>query len=526
MKSAELSLRTQRILLAIILLLGLLLRLKGISHPLLDHPGWRQGDEAAIARNFAFIDLNPLHPQADYNGPGTHYVELELQIVPWLTALLYKLVGVHEYIGRLLSVAASLGTIALLNVFGRYLFSSASAGLAAALLFAIAPGSIYYGRTFQPDTTMTLLLTAALYTGTRLFLEAKPSWRRLANATFCLLGAVLAKSVAILALVPLAALSISRYGWRGTFTRRQNWILLLGALVPFLAYDRYEASIASWKWASGITKLHVIPGLVAAATSPTAFLAKWSAFTATFTMLAHTMLGPVLFGLLILACIRPTPSRSPILLWWWLIADLLYAYAVVTVERVDYYLYPFIPLAALLAGGYLASNLNLARLREAAPRQQRWIAAGLLGALLVTIIEARQEIAAYYDYNPSILREAHLLNRILPAEGLVVLGHLDPSVLYYIHRRGWQEDPYLWTPFDEQSAIRKGALTFIAAEPARLKHNVELNAWLQRFPLLPTPAHTWLVYRTDPSLELPGAEQQWRSFRQQEASHKLEQHKD
>ena len=72
-----------------VLLLALALRFKGIHDPILDHPGWRQGDTAAIARNFATLDFNPLHPQTDYDGPPPNYVELELQIVPFAAAVLY-----------------------------------------------------------------------------------------------------------------------------------------------------------------------------------------------------------------------------------------------------------------------------------------------------------------------------------------------------------------------------------------------------------------------------------------------------
>ncbi|MBV8362967.1 MAG: hypothetical protein JO193_00215, partial [Candidatus Eremiobacteraeota bacterium] len=43
--------------LAAILLLALILRLHGIHNPVLDHPGWRQGDESAIARNFATLQF-------------------------------------------------------------------------------------------------------------------------------------------------------------------------------------------------------------------------------------------------------------------------------------------------------------------------------------------------------------------------------------------------------------------------------------------------------------------------------------
>jgi hypothetical protein len=141
------------IAMAAVVVAGLLLRLRGFHNPILDHPGWRQGDTAAIARNFATLRFNILYPQADYNGPPPNYVELELQIVPFIAAGLYKLFGVHEGFGRLISIAFGLGTIVVTGALGRWLFRSALAGIAAAAIYAALPGSIYYSRTFMPDTT-------------------------------------------------------------------------------------------------------------------------------------------------------------------------------------------------------------------------------------------------------------------------------------------------------------------------------------------------------------------------------------
>ena len=98
---------------------------------------------------------------------------------------------------------------------------------------------------------------------------------------------------------------------------------------------------------------------------------------------------------------------------------------------------------------------------------------------------------------------------------MIVIGHYDPSVLYYIDRKGWEEDPALWTPFDEESAIPKGARYFIAVEKNRLQHNVELDAWLERFPVS-NPDAKWPVYETDYAKVLPGAEERWQEFRRRE----------
>ncbi|MHB8462131.1 MAG: hypothetical protein ACYDA1_05760 [Vulcanimicrobiaceae bacterium] len=107
------------------------------------------------------------------------------------------------------------------------------------------------------------------------------------------------------------------------------------------------------------------------------------------------------------------------------------------------------------------------------------------------------------------------MNATLPKHALVVMGHYGPDVLYYIGRYGWEEDPYIWTTFDEESAIRKGARYFISVEDGRFRHNLELCAWMQRFPLLDDRAR-WPVYVTDPLREKPHADAFWRAFRSAE----------
>jgi hypothetical protein len=492
----------------------LLLRLRGIHDPILDHPGWRQGDTAAIARNFAMLDLNPFHPQTDYDGPPPNYVELELQIVPFLAALLYKIFGVHEIFGRLISIAFSLATVVTAGAFARWLFASPVAGATAALAFAIYPGAAYYGRTFMPDTTMTFFLTAAIFAAARwIYADDAPRFdRRFGAAAALTAAALLAKPVAAVGLVPIGAMLVARRGLGAALRAPQIYAFFTVALAPYLLYDAYVRAIAEWHWASGITRLHVIPAFARAFASFPAFIAKLGAFSHALGMLRRTMLGPVGAGLFVAAIVAATalrvPSRSRVVLWAWLVAGLAYAYVVVTVERVDYYLYPLLPLAAIWTGG-AAEALR----RGVPPGGARRIAAAA-GALiaLLAIVTGEKAIAGYYRYSKVVYRRAKALDATLPPKALVVMGHYDPSVLYYIDRKGWEEDPYVWTPFDEQSAIRKGARAFIAIEPHRLARNVELSHWLLRFPLQHADA-AWPVYETDPAHLVPGAEEKWRAFR-------------
>jgi hypothetical protein len=319
--------------------------------------------------------------------------------------------------------------------------------------------------------------------------------------------------VAVVAIVPVAACAIARYGWRTTLTRPQTYVLLAIAFVPLAAYGSFVNAHAEWHWASGITQKHVLPALRQAFTSFPAFRNKLNASSVALQMLVRTMLGPFGFAFLVAGFAVPFRRRESAILYAWLAAALVYIYVVVTVERVDYYMYMVLPLAAIVGG-----NLIL-RFWLAARTSKGWqIAVAAAALLYVAMISVdRRLIAPYYAYSKSNYRMARALNATLEPHALIVMGHYDPSILYYINRKGWEEDPYLWTPFDEQSAIRKGARYFVAVEPARLKRNVELYAWLARFPV--HEAKRWPVYETDYAKTLPGAETRWQAFRRAERAH-------
>ncbi|HEY4438892.1 MAG TPA: glycosyltransferase family 39 protein [Candidatus Elarobacter sp.] len=497
-----------------ITLIGLILRLKGLHDPIFDHPGWRQGDTAAIARNFAQLQYNPLYPQTDYNGPPPNYVELELQIVPFLAATLYKIFGIHEVFGRLISIAFGVATIPVIALFGRWLFRSAVAGIAAAAAYAVLPGAWYYSHTFMPDTAMVFFTTCALYACARWIVEADAdAWRAWWPAALLLAVAFLAKPVAVTAAIPVATAALARFGLRGTLTRVQIWALFAVAFVPLIAYDAFVSAHAEWHWASGITKLHVLPSLRGALTSPAAFLAKAVAFGHALKMLATTMLGPVGIVLALLGFCVPLRSRSDALVWGWLGGGFLYAYVVVTVERVDYYLYLLLPLGALAIGRLCAWAYE--RWGDE-PQRRATLAAIGVAVWLIGAYAGYRAIAPYWQWSRANYARAKALDQTLAPGALVVMGHYDPSILYTMNRKGWEEDPHLWTPFDEQSAIRKGARYFISVEHARLKQtNLELYCWLARFPVLDVTAK-WPVYETDPAKVLPGAEARWRAFRDRE----------
>src|SRR6266516_6585877 len=75
-------------------------RLILIDQPYVDHWSWRQSDVAAIARNFEQNGFHFACPQIDWAGNASGYVGTEFPILPFVAAICYKFVVVHEWIGR------------------------------------------------------------------------------------------------------------------------------------------------------------------------------------------------------------------------------------------------------------------------------------------------------------------------------------------------------------------------------------------------------------------------------------------
>ena len=477
--------------LAAIVVLGLALRLYHIRDPMLDHPGWRQGDQAAIARNFAQLRDDIGYPQVDYDGPPPNYIELELQIVPFAAAQLYHVFGVHPTIGRFLVMLFSLGTIVLIFFLGAEL-RSARAGLLAALLLAIAPGAVYYGRTFTPDSVMVFFMTGTLLFWWR-WCERRAPGDFVAALCF---GAVawLAKPPALLILAPLVAVLFARRGWRA-LADWSLYVFVAASALPSVLYFRHVSAIAEWHWFSGITQKHVLPALRAELASPGAFIAGLRSTFELAHMLSTTILGPVVFALMLLgalalAIVPASLDRARAWLFVsWAAVLALYAFVVVNVERVDYYLLPWLPLAVLVAA--LGLDVLLDRAALGSPSRWGWAAIG--AAIAVVTYSGMLEIHPYYTWSRHVYASATALDKTLAPGSIIVMGHYGPDVLYLINRKGWEEDPLVWTPFDMESAVRKGARYYVAVEPGRLKANAALYSYLQRFEQVPTTSG-WPVY--------------------------------
>jgi 4-amino-4-deoxy-L-arabinose transferase-like glycosyltransferase len=225
-------------LIFIIFASAFLLRLGDSLRPI-DSASWREADMASIARNFATEGMDPRFPRIDWRGDGPGYVEMEFPFTSWITALTYKVLGVHDVFGRIWSLIFSVGALFLFFQLAReYLGDIGSA--AATAFFAFNPLIVEASTAFKPESAMMLAYIGAVH----FFLK----WFR-TEANRDLILAALLTSLTLLAKATAAHIGIM-FGFlliqkHGVTILRQSKVWLFGAVsvLPAIAWYLHAKKI-------------------------------------------------------------------------------------------------------------------------------------------------------------------------------------------------------------------------------------------------------------------------------------------
>src|SRR5713226_3223945 len=228
----------------ILAVLGVAIRVVRITDPFIDFWSWRQSDVAMIAENFSRNGFHVFFPQINWAGPTPGYVGTEFQLVPLLAALLYRLFGVHEWIGRAVSVAFFAASLPVFFLVVRRLYT-ARAALAAVSVYIAVPLSIFSSRSFMPDMASLSMALVALYLFTR-WLEHDRHPLVFTGVAVTLALALLVKPFIATVGFALLYLAIGKYG-RGWLRATWLWTLATLAVLPSLVWyaHAYYVSISN-----------------------------------------------------------------------------------------------------------------------------------------------------------------------------------------------------------------------------------------------------------------------------------------
>ncbi len=432
-------------------------RLVLINQPYVDHWSWRQSDVAAIARNFYEGGFRFAYPQIDWAGDATGYVGTEFPILPFLTAICYKVAGIHEWIGRSQAVIFFAASLPLFFLLVREVFDNTAAAWATCF-FSFAPLNVFAGRSFMPDVPSLSLAIIGLYFFLRWIRDRE--WAPLLVAAIVISLCILIKATSIIVAVPLLYLAVAGIGDPGRREiklvtirdRRSRLQLLLFAALAVLP------SVA-WYWHAYQIAQRFYPYHLFGAGGIRIENFSWYWAIARETMISS--LTPVLaiialVGLFVAPRLRRTAGRPrskySALFHWWLVAMVLFVIIAGYGNRHRWYQLPFVPITAALAGAACAFLGSKISSRVVAITLSILVASsfGILSFLCVRPL---------YESSAAQLRDAGLeLDKITAPDALIVAADTgDPTIFYYARRKGWhfleKDGIYAGNPSDNQEAI-------------------------------------------------------------------------
>lgn len=409
---------------AIIIIVGLAIRLYRINIPILEFYPSRQIQTADIARNFFKTDLNIFHPAVSYFGKDSTPFLIEFPGYNYSVALVYLVFGVHEVIGRLVSVLAWLISIIFIYKIASYLGSKTSANIAC-LFYTFSPLSVLISRSFQPDQLMITFSIAGIY----YFLK----WNKKDNFISLLLSAIFI-SVSVLLKLPsviFTFLPIVLFVLINNKNRVKPLLIYFTCvLLPTLLWYGYAYF---QKQSSAIT-------------SGGFSLSTWFGFDVflnpnyyknIFSFEYNLVLLPIGICLFVLGVFYKL-KRTQKFLYFWLGSVIIY-FLVFNKHAMthEYYHLPFLSVAVLFIG--IAGEKVWRAVRANIISKVVLVSILSLTLFILMMIPALQRAYKPIDRFNYVLDTAAKIKGITKPDDLII-GSMDsgPSLIYYSNRSGWQ----------------------------------------------------------------------------------------
>jgi len=425
-----------------------------------------------MARNFFENGYALLWPQVDWGGPTPGFVESEFPLIPFMAAVLYRFLGVHEWIGRALAAAFSLvAGYALFHLVRKV--SGSRVAIWAAGFYLFLPLSLYYSRTFMPDAAMmafSILAIAWFYDWTE---SGAPGF--LAASCVAFSASALLKLPCLYLMLPIAYLANLRFGpsfWK----RPLLWAYAAAALTPVVGWYVHAHQILLGGgltfgiWEYGRDKW-----------GNWSLVSSWAFWNAlVFRNVAERWLTWAGFALFLLGLFAIPRSTRERLFDLWLIAVLVFFVIVAKGNYVhEYYQWPLLPAASF----YLAKAVTIGiHSRRSA------LVAGTSLALLLMIALSGVRYASYLrkeDPRKSAQHELSVRVRRMTEPGalLVAVDGQDPTLLYLSHRKGWHANPDQVDSVFLAQRAREGARYVIGIVSPRNAASVSMRGRLaQNYP--------------------------------------------
>jgi 4-amino-4-deoxy-L-arabinose transferase-like glycosyltransferase len=411
-----------------------------ISQPFVDTWSYKQGTIAMIAENFYRNGFNIFYPQINWAGSAAGYIGTEFPLVPFIASLLYIPFGVHEWIGRLLSVISFAVSLPFFYLLVRKISNQRSAAFAAAI-YTTVPLSIFASRSFMSDMTSLNFAIIALYLFSE-WLDQKNDFALFLGASLATGLAILVKAPAIIIGLPLLYMAWEEHGMHFVF-RPKLWV--------FAAFSL--AFPAAWYFHAYLVSMSNPPYHFTGGDGLKIEDLRW--YLSVVREIVTESLTPIAAAGMLVGVFLPSPAKYGRIFHWWLGAICLFVVIAGYGNRHPWYQLPLVPVAAAFTG--IAFDFALRRLKAITEsKTTELLAAATLFVALIFVSYAYAK-PLYAPWAMPSWKAGHEINRITPPAALVVFSvDGDSSAIYYSKRKGWHalDDSNWGPPLDSELAIR------------------------------------------------------------------------
>ncbi|WP_341906400.1 glycosyltransferase family 39 protein [Fluviicola taffensis] len=453
------------------IILFFLIRMYGITNPPLEVAhNWRQTTGTMVTRNFYEGSSNIFYPKIDFAGEKTGITGMEFPLLNYLDYLVSEVFGYQHWYGRLINlIVSSFGIWFFFRLLKRY-FTKETAFNASIILLA----SIWfaYSRKIMPDTFATSLVIMGFYYAACFFEDKKRMWLNLLLFAFFTLLGVLAKLPAGFILILYAFFIFNRQ------------IAIHLKIVFFITGGIILAPIAWWYFSW-------VPYLVEKYEFWHFFMGKPISIGAKELVdnlgdgLKHfydSALKFIGFGLFLVGIYFAFKKGNKLL--FWILGLGFSAFLVIalkagfTFTHHSYYIIPFVPIMALVAGyGVAGFQKNLVQIVI--------LAAIMLEGTLNQLHDFRLK-----EHELAFVKLETDLDQFSKRSDLIAVNTIDnPTPIYFAHRKGWvaSNDELLSASFRKE--IRQKGCKYIVV----LKRYLGGDLYLE----LPVVLNTkdWVVYK-------------------------------
>ena len=440
------------IVLGLIIILAFALRAYHINYPFLDHHQWKQSEVAFEAHNFYTVKYNIFYPLVTAHThlpgekdrpwnekPGLHYIEEIFPIVPFLAATLYFIFGEQPWVARIVIIFFSIATIPYLYRLSRLYFNERVSYIAA-LVYAIVPLSVFFGRAFQEESAMVFFSVAGLYYY-HLWIEKEKRRDFWLGGCFIAL-AILAKLNALYLGLPMMYLLYKKHKWHFLKNKKVYAMLILVLLPTVLWYAHTRANLYS---ESGISivfgNTRSLQSLIKGDFENVSFL-HYPFYKNIVSEMYGVMLTPIGFVLFFLGLafsFIKYKKEGLNFFHWWLISVII-SFLIISdqVQRHDYYKIILVPVAAVFIGYGLDRLYSFSLKVEEKSYKLGKIVYILM--LVILYLSIKIYLPPLFMINTYIQSLGNAINQITSEDDLIITALYgdDPEVLYASgYRRGW-----------------------------------------------------------------------------------------